>query len=143
MKPEPLLEGNGYQNLPFRIIVADDNDQVLDLVSRILSSPKYSLALGTNGIEALNEFRSRPADLVITDFDMPYMNGIDLASHVKSLSPSTPVILMTGSDAETVREKALGNGIDHFLFKPFSPKDLKVIVEAFCWSSLHWPPGNF
>ncbi len=83
---EAIFKETGYQYAPFHILVVDDNGQQLDLVSRILSSPKYSLFLRRNGMEALQEFCADPASLVITDFHMPIMNGVDLTLHIKSLS---------------------------------------------------------
>lgn len=113
-----------------RILVVDDDREILGLVSQILSSSGYSLSLGSDGEEGLHEFRSTPPDLVLTDLEMPGMNGIDLACHVKALSPHTPVVLMTGCGKEEVTEKTSGNHIDHILFKPFRPTDMEEIIRT-------------
>lgn len=78
MKRPHTSEAPGYWQLTYHILVMDDNGQLLDLVSKMLSSPGYSRVLRRNGMEGIHEFRTHPADLVITDFDMPIMNGEDL-----------------------------------------------------------------
>jgi len=89
-----------------RILVADDNKAIRNVVSKFLEFMGFEVALAGNGIEALAVFLESSFDLVLTDFQMPAMDGLSLAGHIKERSPSTPVILITGSDRETVRNKA-------------------------------------
>ena len=131
MKQESVFGAGKNFNTPYNILVVDDDGQILELVSRILSSVGYSTVIRKNGMEALHEFRLNPTDLVISDFDMGFMNGVELATHIKSLSPFTPVVLMTGCNVEDIREKITGSEIDFILPKPFTPDELKELVEAF------------
>jgi CheY-like chemotaxis protein len=68
--------------------------------------------------------------LVLTDFEMPAMDGLSLAGHIKERSPNTPVILLTGSDRETVRKKVERGPVDSVIFKPFGLEDLKTAVQG-------------
>jgi two-component system response regulator MprA len=113
-----------------RILVADDNKVIRNAVSRFLEFMGFEVAIAGNGIEALAVFLESSFDLVLTDFQMPAMDGLSLAGHIKERSPSTPVILITGSDRETVRNKAEGGPVDSVIFKPFRLEDLQRTVQG-------------
>jgi CheY-like chemotaxis protein len=90
----------------------------------------FEVALAANGIEALAVFLESSFDLVLTDFQMPAMDGLSLASHIKERSPSTPVILLTGCDRETVWKKVERALVDSVIFKPFRLEDLQRTVQG-------------
>ena len=113
-----------------RILVADDNKAIRDLVSGFLEFLGFEVALAGNGIEALAVFLESTFDLVLTDLEMPIMDGLSLASHIKARAPSTPVILLTGSDRETVRKKVERGPVDSVIFKPFRLEDLQNTVQG-------------
>lgn len=118
------------QVIPKRILVADDNKAIRDVVSQLLEFIGYEVALAINGIEALAVFLESTFDLVLTDLEMPAMDGLSLAGHIKERSPSTPVILLTGSDRETVLKKVERGPVDSVIFKPFSLEDLQRTVQG-------------
>jgi len=66
----------------------------------------------------------------LTDLQMPAMDGLSLARHIKKRSPSTPVILLTGSDREAVREKVERGPVDAVIFKPFTLEDFQRTVQG-------------
>jgi CheY-like chemotaxis protein len=113
-----------------RILVADDDKSIQDLVFRSLEILGFEVALAGNGIEALAFFLGSSFDLVLTDLQMPAMDGLSLARHIKERSPSTPVILLTGCDRETVRRKVERAFVDSVIFKPFGLKDLQKTVQG-------------
>jgi len=113
-----------------RILVADDNKAIRDIVSGILHFLGFEVALAINGIEALAVFLDSFFDLVLTDLEMPAMDGLSLAGHIKERSPSTPVILLTGSDRETVLKKVERGPVDSVIFKPFSLEDFQRTVQG-------------
>jgi CheY-like chemotaxis protein len=112
-----------------RILVADDNEAIRELVSWFLEFLGFEVALASNGIEALAVFLESSFDLVLTDFEMPSMDGLSLAGHIKESSPGTPVILLTGSDRATVQKKVKRRPIDSVIFKPFILEDLQSAVQ--------------
>jgi CheY-like chemotaxis protein len=121
---------NGAQTLSKRILLADDNKVVQNLVSEFLEFLGYEVALAINGIEALAVFLTSTFDLVLTDLDMPAMDGLRLAGHIKARSPNTPVILMTGAERETVLKKVEKRPVDSVIFKPFMLEDLQSAVRG-------------
>jgi len=120
---------NSLENSSKQILVADDNEAILNIVSNFLEFIGFEVSLAADGIEALNTFIDRSFDLVITDINMPIMDGWDLARCIKEKSPKTPVILMTGEDKETVLLEMRKENIDHVIFKPFSLDNLHKTLQ--------------
>jgi CheY-like chemotaxis protein len=89
----------------------------------------FEVVLAGNGGEALSLFLENSFDLVLTDLEMPIMDGLSLACHIKERSPSTPVILLTGTDRETVWKKVKSAPIDSVIFKPFLLNDFQSTVR--------------
>ena len=123
------VSANSGQAMPKRILLADDNKAIRDLVSGFLEFIGYEVALAINGMEALAVFLRSTFDLVLTDYEMPAMDGLSLAGHIKTRSPNTPVILLTGADRETVMKKVEKGPVDSVLFKPFMLEDLQKTVQ--------------
>lgn len=124
------VSSNAGQARSRRILLADDNKAIRDIVSGFLEFIGYEVALAVNGIEALAVFLGSSFDLVLTDLEMPAMDGLSLAGHIKERSPMTPVILITGSDRETVLKKMERGPVDSVIFKPFILEDLQNTVQG-------------
>jgi two-component system response regulator VanR len=118
------------QAISRRILVVEDNKNIQDVVSRILDFMGFEVALAGNGVEALSLFLKNSFDLVLTDLEMPLMDGWSLTHCIKERSPSTPVVLMTAGDRETVRKKVGRGPVDSVIFKPFRLEDLQRTVEG-------------
>jgi two-component system, chemotaxis family, chemotaxis protein CheY len=116
------VSSNAGQAIPKRILVADDNKVIQVIVSEFLELLGYEVALAV--------FLASTFDLVLTDLEMPVMDGLSLAGHIKARSPSTPVILLTGADRETVRKKVEKGPVDSVIFKPFMLEDLQRTVQG-------------
>ena len=124
------VSSNAEQAISKRILLVDDDKVIRDAVFGFLEFLGFEVALAGNGIEALTVFLASTFDLVLTDLQMPVMDGLSLAGHIKERSPGTPVILLTGSDRESVREKVERGPIDSVIFKPFRLEDLKRTVQG-------------
>lgn len=114
-----------------RILVVDDDAIVLAVTSKTLSYLGYDVVAGRNGIEGLSLCGKVPCDLVLTDLNMPAMDGLTMARHIKAECPFVPVVLMTGNLAakknlSTQRQEGV---IDEFLFKPVRLADLRGTVQ--------------
>jgi len=118
------------QTISRRILVAEDNKSLRDIVSEILDFMGFEVALAANGIEALAAFLDRSFDLVLTDLEMPIMDGWRLTHSIKERSPNTPVVWMTGADRETVLKKMKKEPVASVLFKPFRSKELQNTVTG-------------
>jgi len=120
---------NVGQAISGRILVAEDNKAIKDMISWILEFIGFEVALASNGLEALSLFLKDSFDLVLTDLDMPVMDGWGLTSCIKERSPDTPVVLMTGEDSATLLRKVERWSVDSVIFKPFEMEDLQRTVR--------------
>ena len=110
-----------------RWMVVDDDTDVLDTVTQLLAAVSAAEIYGfASPWQALDALATEPNgfDLVITDLEMPAMNGIDFRRHVRAIAPSTKVLLATGSGLFT-DESAREKGFCGLLCKPFSLCALK------------------
>ena len=114
-----------------RILFVDDEEGLINLVTRMLGFLGYSVVAKTNGKEALDLFRTQPDrfDLVITDLTMPFMTGDKLAQELMKTRPDIPVILCSGYKEKFSKQKAKEIGIRTFLMKPIVLKDMAEIVR--------------
>ncbi len=110
-----------------RILVVDDQREIRNIVSRLLSFLGYEVVTAGNGREGLEFFADTSFDLVITDLEMPEVDGMTLASSIKERSPHTPVILVTGNGLEA----AQGGPVDFIMHKPFRLVDLENTIRTF------------
>ena len=85
-----------------KILVVDDNNDLRTIVSKILSRLGYEVSSADSGENGLRIFLKNKFDIVLSDFEMPGMDGVALACSVKKCSPRTRVVIMTGGGKETV-----------------------------------------
>jgi two-component system, NarL family, capsular synthesis sensor histidine kinase RcsC len=112
-----------------QVLVADDNEAVQDVLSKMLSFLGYHVTLAGNGLEAGTLFLTGSYDLVITDLQMPLMNGWELSRLVKERSPKTPVIVVTGFCDNKHWEKTNMSCVDAIIPKPFKLKEIDTTVQ--------------
>jgi signal transduction histidine kinase/ActR/RegA family two-component response regulator len=125
---DPLIEINGKE----RILLIDDEQQIIDIERQILERLGYTVTSKTDSQEALEEFAAQPDhfDLVITDMTMPKMTGDQLAQRMMDIKPQIPVILCTGFNEAISEEKALAMGIDKFVMKPVVKDELASTIRT-------------
>jgi len=121
-KPEP--EADISVRIPRgreKILFVDDEKAMIDIIQPMIERLGYEVAARTSSIEGLEVFRANPDrfDLVITDFTMPNMTGMELAKELFKLRSDLPVILCTGYSEHINEEKAKRSGIRAFMAKPF------------------------
>jgi CheY-like chemotaxis protein len=121
---------NAGQGTKGRALVVEDNKNVQHVLSIMLYSMGFEVALAGNGLEALTVFLDSSFDLVITDLQMPLMDGSTLAHYIKEMSPSTPIVLLTGADRETVWNRAKNESVDSVIFKPFKLDDFQKTIQG-------------
>jgi CheY-like chemotaxis protein len=113
-----------------RILLVDDQPEVRETIKLLLGMDGHSITEAANGQEALELFRRGQFELVITDYAMPLMRGDELANNIKLLSPSQPILMITGSiEKFGVPETS----VDVLLQKPFLLEDLRqAVAKALC-----------
>lgn len=104
-----------------KVLVVDDDPIVARSFDRVLSNKGYAVITAANGEEALKKIAAEEYDVVYTDIRMPGMDGVEVASRIKSSRPWLPVVIVTGygSDENVARAKAAG--VSTVLHKPLSP----------------------
>jgi two-component system autoinducer 1 sensor kinase/phosphatase LuxN len=112
-----------------QVLVVDDNEAVRDVLSRMLSFLGYDVTLAGNGLEARKLFLTGSYDLVITDLQMPLMNGWELSRLIKERSPNTPVMVVSGACDERCWEEVDMNCVDAIIPKPFRLKEIEGTVR--------------
>jgi DNA-binding NtrC family response regulator len=114
------------------IIVVDDEPDVLVLLRRVVYdlAGDYDIIVAQSAAEALTHLTRRPVPLLITDYHMPIINGVELAEAVRTASPATTILMITGDGSPSLPEQAYAAGIAHVLIKPFTLRALREIVRA-------------
>jgi two-component system chemotaxis sensor kinase CheA len=114
------------------ILVVDDAITVRELEKSILERAGYRVRVATNGQEALSLLQSEPSDLVLTDLEMPLMDGIALTETIRR-HPSmgqTPVVILTSHDSDAERRRGLEAGANAYIIKSgFDQQRLLSAVE--------------
>jgi signal transduction histidine kinase/ActR/RegA family two-component response regulator len=114
-----------------RIMIAEDQEALRHLVSRILEKQGFLVTVAANGVEALQLFEEgEEIDLLLSDVVMPGMSGLDLARRVRERRPDLPVILMSGHIPDEQDRKTIEQGSMAFIGKPFSADILLQQVQA-------------
>jgi DNA-binding response OmpR family regulator len=114
------------------IVVADDDPDILDLVSFRLERSGYEVVRATDGEEALRVVTERLPDLAVLDVMMPKLTGYQVIERIRQ-EPETeriPVILLTARAQEADVERGFDAGADDYIRKPFSPQELRARVQA-------------
>ena len=114
------------------ILIADDEPNQLELMSFNLSNAGYSIIKATNGKEAIELIENHSPDLIILDWMMPKMSGIDVCRTLRSRSETKqiPIIILSARSEDSDKSLGLDTGADDYISKPFSPKELISRVKA-------------
>lgn len=107
-----------------KVLIVDDERDVLDLCKRILSTQGYQVTTVNDGYEAIEAANKERFNLLLTDIKMPGMTGLEIAQKLKEADPEIICVTMTGFATMDSAIQALSLGVDEFILKPFTPKDL-------------------
>ena len=113
-----------------RILVAEDQTDIRDLLALNLRSAGYDVTEAVDGLAALAFENARPHDLLVLDLMMPGMDGLDLCKHLRGRGINTPILMLTAKSTELDRVLGLELGADDYLTKPFSLAELLARVKA-------------
>src|SRR5512139_2886704 len=103
------------------ILVVDDDRKITDMLRRTLIYEGYRVVTAADGEEALLKAQSERPDLVILDWMMPRLNGLDTAKLLRESGP-VPILMLTARDAVEQRVEGLDSGAGDYLVKPFAPE---------------------
>lgn len=111
------------------ILLVDDDTELTSLLSDILTLEGFTVSEANNGIEGLEAVNNNDIDLILLDFMMPKMNGMDMLKQLR-LQWQTPVLMLTAKGDEVDRVIGLELGADDYLPKPFSDRELLARIRA-------------
>jgi CheY-like chemotaxis protein/anti-sigma regulatory factor (Ser/Thr protein kinase) len=112
-----------------RVLIVDDEDEVRQLLSDILTSEDHDVKVAGDGPQALELFKRSDFDMVFTDLGMPVMSGWDVAEAVKSINKSVPVAIITGWNVDLQETEMKERGVDLIAFKPFEVNRVLHLVQ--------------
>ncbi|AZR74531.1 DNA-binding response regulator [Anoxybacter fermentans] len=115
--------------MPEKILIADDEREIVELLSLYLSNEGYQVFKAYDGLEALEQFNSNQLDLVILDIMMPGMDGFQLVKKIREKS-NIPLIFLSARSEDVDKILGLGLGADDYITKPFSPLEVLARVKA-------------
>jgi chemotaxis protein histidine kinase CheA/CheY-like chemotaxis protein len=109
-----------------RVLVVDDSLSVRRAVATLLQDQGYEVALARDGLEAAKQMEAARPDVLLTDLEMPNMNGLELAMHVRSRAElvALPIIMITSRSMDKHRRQAMSAGVDVYLTKPYTDFEL-------------------
>jgi two-component system, OmpR family, response regulator len=113
-----------------RILLAEDDSNLGNLLKNYLTAKNHETSLYINGIQALEAFRNKTFDLCILDIMMPEMDGITLAREIRQINPEIPLIFLTARNQQEDILEGFRSGADDYITKPFSMEELIYRIEA-------------
>jgi two-component system alkaline phosphatase synthesis response regulator PhoP len=122
----------GAEQAAQRILVVDDEEDLLELVRYNLSKEGYTVECVASGEDALKAARRQPPDLIVLDLMLPSVDGLEVCRRLKSDSKTrdVPIIMLTAKSEESDMIAGLERGADDYIAKPFSPRVLNARIKA-------------
>jgi two-component system chemotaxis response regulator CheY len=114
-----------------KVLAVDDSKTMRDMVSFTLTSKGFEVVLATDGEDALKKLGQDRVDLVITDINMPHMDGITLVKRLRALPNCrlTPILILTTESDSAKKQEGKAAGASGWIVKPFSPEKLIEVVN--------------
>jgi two-component system KDP operon response regulator KdpE len=112
-----------------RVVVIDDEPNLIKFVSQNLRARGYDVADASNGLEGVERVKENTPDLIILDINMPGMDGLEACGYIRQISDAA-IIMLTASGNEGDKIRALDTGADDYLTKPFAIGELMARVRA-------------
>jgi CheY-like chemotaxis protein len=113
-----------------RIVIADDDEGVRDLLREFLADGRYEVRLAHDGLQALQMIIEKPPHVVLLDIEMPRLGGIEALTAIRAIAPATQVIMISGIDDVEQAKRALSYGAFDYVRKPMDFAYLERSIEA-------------
>ncbi|MDB2414465.1 response regulator [Rickettsiales bacterium] len=116
------------------ILTVDDSKTMRNMVSEALKNAGYDVLEAEDGQEALSVIEKNNIDMIITDINMPNMDGIEFITKLRSIDnhKSTPIIALTTEGGDSMKERGKAAGANGWMVKPFNPEKMLMIVNRLC-----------
>lgn len=122
---------------PFTLLVIDDDTAASFIIFEVFSKIMgHNVYCSNNGAEGLEIFKNNKFDLVITDIDMPQMNGYEIAMQIRKHDKKIPIIALTGCPDADAGEKVKKSGMNAFVLKPYNIFSLALLINSLIENSV-------
>jgi two-component system chemotaxis response regulator CheY len=114
-----------------KILVVDDDKTTRKLLSLYLKAKGYEVVTAENGLDAMEKLGTENINLVVTDMNMPYMDGIELTKHLRADDSwkDLPILMVTTEADDDERKKAYETGVDDYLVKPANAEQISDSIK--------------
>lgn len=112
-----------------KILIVDDEKAIRTLIKKYALLHNFEVFEAENGLDALEQTQYQEFDIIILDVMMPHMNGYQVCFEIRKTS-DVPIIMLTARDGETDKFQGFEFGVDDYIVKPFSPRELMYRIEA-------------
>ncbi len=112
------------------VLVVDDNRDVVDILTRLVTSRGMTALHAYDGRQGLEVVRRQAVDVIVLDVMMPVMDGLAVCRELREIAPTIPVILLTAKDDMATREAGMALGVSEFVVKPVNNRDLLARIQT-------------
>lgn len=113
------------------ILIIDDSPSIRQMVQFTLTQAGYEVVEASNGLEGLEKARTSRCNAILTDQNMPEMDGLTMIRHLRQLSlhKATPILVLTTETSDSLKQQGRAAGATGWLTKPFDPTKLVEVIE--------------
>lgn len=114
-----------------KILIVDDSESIREVINYTLANAQYDVLVGVDGTDAMKHLDGKPINLIITDLNMPNMNGIELIKEVRAKSEYkyTPILVLTTESQAAKKIEAKEAGATGWIIKPFVTDKLLAVIQ--------------
>jgi len=135
---DAVLPHAAQSDTSLNVLVVDDDERVRSLVALLVNLWGMTPITASDGMAALDQLSAHRIRLVLTDYAMPFCNGLELTSRIHAVDTRIPVIILSGEEPKPFVEEAECPGLFAWIEKPFDPSHLKAMVMT----ALHVEPPD-
>jgi len=125
-----------------KLLIVDDEQKIRELIGKYAAFEGYGFLEAADGIEAVQKVRTEQVDLVILDIMMPELDGFSAAKEIRRIREDLPIIMLSARGEEYEKIYGFELGVDDYVVKPFSPRELMMRVAAVMRRSHHASAEN-
>jgi len=113
-----------------KILIIEDDQALVLMLESWLMAEHYVVETVNNGLDGLDRMKHYPADVIILDWELPHLTGVDACREYRESGGVTPILMLTGKDAINDKTAGLDSGADDYLTKPFEMQELSARLRA-------------